>query len=249
MPLLLPRLPRQAAHRLYDVWVKSGQGGDYDFGIDRWPPEVRFTAVGGERVRQEHLIEIRNSVMNIAERWGYPDHRSRLSEFDYETAVFLGENGMFRSGEALRDEVWSFFGLVLFPDVVKWRFGDSRERYLGGVRNTFQRLWMRAFALDRGEGSSDRWGLIRALTEDALVQITERPSIGADPKLARNLAEAWCRAAERYGKNCMEDVMRLAVLRFRMKNVVRAMAFLPEEELAKVLDALFDEAADVLTRR
>jgi hypothetical protein len=249
MPLLLPRLPRQAAHRLYDVWVNSGQGGDYNFGIRRWPPEVRFTAVGGDRATPDQLSQIHNGVTSIAERCGYPNRRDELSRFDYETAVFLGENDVLRSGEALRDEVWSFFGLVLFPRVVKWRFGDSRERYLGGVRNTFQRLWMRAFALDRGEGANDRWGLIRELTEDALVQITERPSIGADPKLARNLAEAWCRAAENYGRNRMEDMMRLAVLRFRMKNVVRALAFLPEEELARVLDALFDEAADVLTRR
>ena len=50
---------------------------------------------------------------------------------------------------------------------------------------------MRARALDRGEQHPRRWQLLEELTEDALVQITERPSIGADPVLARAIAEAW----------------------------------------------------------
>jgi hypothetical protein len=147
------------------------------------------------------------------------------------------------SGEALRDDVWAFVAVVLAPDVVNWRFGRARERYLGGIRNAFQRVWMRASVLDRGTGHQDRWGLLEQLTEDALVQITERPSIGADPVLARALAEAWVRAAARHGRNRMEPVMRLATLRLRIRNEIQALPLVSRDELPAILDEFFDKAA------
>ena len=67
----------------------------------------------------------------------------------------------------------------------------SPKRFTGGVRNAFQRLWMRGSTLDRGEDRPDRWGLVRALSEDAMVQIFERASISSDARLARAVAEAW----------------------------------------------------------
>lgn len=82
--------------------------------------------------------------------------------------------------------------------------------------------------------------VFKELTEDALVQITERPSIGADPVLARAVAEAWLRARRHHGKGAMEPIMRRAVLRVRIRNEIRSLADLPTETLACVLDEAFD---------
>ena len=167
-----------------------------------------------------------------------------LPQFDCDVGVWLAQNDLIFDGAALRDEFWSFVGIVVASNVVLWRFGTSRERYLGGVRNTFQRLWLRARVLDRGAGSENRWQLLNDLTEDALVQIMERPSIGADPLLARSLAEAWVGAAVRFRKSKMEGVMRRATLRVRVQNEIRSLASLDSYSLASILDALFDAAAD-----
>lgn len=167
------------------------------------------------------------------------------ARFDREAAVWLATNNLISVGEALRDDFWSFLGVVAAPDVVQWRFGRSRERYLGGVRNTFQRLWLRARTLDRGPNRDNRWQLLYALSEDALVQISERPSIGADPFLARSLAEAWVRAAERFGTSRMEAIMRRATLLARVQNEIRSLASLDSDSLVVVLDAVFDAAAPV----
>jgi hypothetical protein len=136
------------------------------------------------QITSKQLEEMRNGIHEIAKRNGFSGNDSRVgfSKFDTEAAAWFADQTILASGEALRDDVWSFIGVVLAPDIVYWRFGTARKRYIGGVRNTFQRLWIRGVALDRGVDSLARWELLEELTEDALVQITERPSLSGDPK-------------------------------------------------------------------
>lgn len=179
-----------------------------------------------------------------AHGFGVPGNRASHARFDTELGASLAEMPLLSSGEALRDDFWTFVGTSLAPDVVYWRFGAARARYLGGVRNTFQRLWLRARVLDRGKQHPRRWQLLAALTEDALVQITERPSIGADPVLARGVAEAWLRARRHHGKSAMEPIMRRAALRVRIWNEIRSLADLPTDALPSVLNRAFDLPAE-----
>lgn len=244
MAILLPRLPEVEAARLLEAFLTNPESTTRNgFDPNRLPDGVRFGPTGGTRVSAGQLRKLHSDVVAIAQESGYPG-TGRYSEFDFRASVYLGESPLFMSGEALRDDVWSFVSIVMFPDIVWWRFRkDSRARYFGGVRNAFQRLWIRARALDRGAGHPDRWGLLRDLTEDALVQITERPSIGADPRVARQLAEAWVRARDRYGRDGLEDVMRSVTKLLRMRNVIRAYAVLPDQTLAEEFDELFSRFA------
>ena len=188
------------------------------------------------------LSALRTRILEIARRNGFGSTGGRggFARFDAEMAGTLNEDPLFTSGEALRDDVWAFVALSLAPDIVHWRFGSARERYLGGIRNTFQRLWMRGRALDRGAGHPQRWYLLEELTEDALVQITERPSLGGDPVLAKAIAEIWIRASRHHGKGAMEPIMRRAALQIRIRNEIRSLADLPPDHLAGVLDDAFD---------
>ena len=206
------------------------------------PEAVRFAATGGTRVRPNQLVALRDRIVRIGRSNGFGDDgvRDTQATFDAELAASLAEDSLFQSGEALRDDVWTFVGTSLAPDVVHWRFGTARERHLGGIRNTFQRLWMRGRALDRGAGHRERWALLGELTEDALVQITERPSLGGDPIVARAIAEAWLRASRHHGRARMEPIMRRATLRVRIWNETRGLADLPSEELAGVMSDAFN---------
>ncbi len=241
MAILLPRLPGPAAENLLEQFLANGPSAWTGFDASDLPDAVRFAATGGSRVNSAQLLALRNRILQVAKAnsLGRCGSRAWLAKFDAEVAALLAEEQMFASGEALRDDVWAFLGVSLAPDVVNWRFHAARERYLGGVRNTFQRLWMRGRALDRGAGHSDRWGLLVELTEDALVQITERPSLGGDPVLARAIAEGWLRAEHHYGKRAMEPIMRRAALRIRIWNEIRSLADLPSEQLARVIADAF----------
>ena len=223
------------------ISVEDGPDKWVGFDPSELPEAVRFAATGGSRAERDHLLSLRKTVEEAARAHGFgvPGNRASHARFDTELGASFAEMSLLSSGEALRNDFWTFVGTSLAPDVVYWRFGAARARYLGGVRNTFQRLWLRARALDRGKQHPRRWQLLEALTEDALVQITERPSIGADPVLARAVAEAWLRARRHHGKGAMEPIMRRAALRVRIWNEIRSLADLPTDALAGVLDRAF----------
>ena len=242
---LLPRLSSVAVNGLLDAQEEGQPPRPLTSTTHALPDATVYASSGGSRVEMSELIALRDGVVEIAQRHGFPGTRQqgRLAQFDAEAAAWLAGCETLASAEAQRDDVWAFIATALLPDVTHWRYGLARGRYEGGVRNTFQRLWMRAQALDRGVGHADRWGLLGALSEDALVQITERPAIGGDPVLARALAEGWARAAGRFGAGKMEDLMRRAVLRLRMINEFRMLSLSPSDELTTLVDELFEKAA------
>lgn len=208
---------------------------------------VTYAASGGSRAVSGELDQLRGGVIALARQCGFPDggKATRKSSFDAECAAWLAEQVSIRGGEALRDDVWAFIASCIAPDVALWRFEDAHpDRFQGGLRNTFQRLWLRAMALDRGEQAHDRWQLVQALSEDAAVQIVERPSIGADPVIARAIAEAWVETAARIGTRRMEAVTRAAVRRIRIANEIICFGVLAEAELSKQFQHFFDQAAD-----
>nr|WP_314260720.1 hypothetical protein [uncultured Devosia sp.] len=243
MVKLLPRLSGPPAELLLEEFFRAGAKSWSGFDADDLPDAARFAATGGSRLGAAELAEFRSGLMVIAQQHGFGTEgggRAGHAEFDAAVSAWLADHPLLGSGEALRDDVWTFVGVVLAPDVVHWRFGTSSERYHGGIRNTFQRLWMRGQALDRGVGSADRWHLVEQLTEDALVQITERPSIGGDAILASALAEAWVRGSKIHGRGAMEAVMRRAALRTRVWNELRTLSSLPQSELAAMMDAAME---------
>ena len=240
MVILLPRLPGPAAEILLEQHIANSFATWPGFDPRSLPAAVRFAATGGSQVHFDQLAALRDRILDVARSNGFGDTRvgDSHAKFDAEVAASLAEDPLFQSGEALRDDVWTFVGASLAPDIVHWRFGAARQRYLGGVRNTFQRLWMRGCALDRGADHEERWQLLE-LSEDALVQIIERPSLGGDPILARAIAEAWLSASLHHGRSAMEPIMRRAILRIRIWNELRCLANLPGDGLARVLDDAF----------
>ncbi|CUJ83573.1 hypothetical protein RUE5091_00127 [Ruegeria denitrificans] len=212
-------------------------------------PLATFGASGGSRVSRTILIQIRERLLDIAKAKGYPDPdagRTARSGFDLEVSAALATTDALNSGEALRDEVWAYIATVLLPDVTYWRFGNAKDRFRGGIRNAFQRLWLRGRCLDRGAAAEDRWGLIRDLTEDALVQIFERPGLSADPDLAQAVAEAWVRAAKKYRSGLMEEIMRNTAVPILAMKEIRSLTSLNKNDRITLLDEIFQGAADSL---
>jgi len=108
------------------------------------------------------------------------------------------------------------------------------------VRNTFQRLWMRANILDRGRTHDERWELLNNLTEDAMVQLIERPSISADIRVAKFIAEAWLKKSKIVGTSAMERIMRKAIIDFRIRSQIQHMSFLSDEDLVYEIEKVFE---------
>ena len=200
-------------------------------------------ATGGVPVDESRLSRIRQGIRSIAIDNGYPDRRES-GTFDTECSRYLCESAAIPEPEALRDEVWNFLTLVLMPDIAVWRFpGRARERMLSGVRNTFQRLWLRGRLIAQGGDCHETdWGLIGELTEDAFVAVIERPRLSANPCLAREFAEAWRRCARRTAGN-METIHRLAARNLMATKAVISLDALDISSLAQRIDDHFAQAA------
>ncbi|MFT8807203.1 DUF6339 family protein [Gluconobacter sp.] len=243
---LFPRLDRLAVDALLSARADDAVRPEPVVDADSFPVETRYAASGGSPIRPDVLIDIRAGLEEIAAGCGFPDRGSAAdrAQFDERASAFLAQRNELKGGEALRDDVWAFLACVVLPDLVAWRFVDRpAERFHGGVRNTFQRLWMRGHILDRGPASDARWELLGALTEDALVQITERPSIGNDARLSQALAEGWLRASKILGRSAMEDAMREAVIRLRLRNQVQLLSELDDQELEDAVNAFFAQSS------
>lgn len=202
---------------------------------------LSFAASGGSRA-EGLASKVSDTLREIAQRSGFPDNPSQVakSKFDHEAAIYLASEPGLQTGESLRDDVWAHMATVMVPDVVSWRFPDrAPHRFGGGVRNALQRLWLRGHVLDRGESHPDRWDLVRALSEDASVQIFERASIGGNRPLAMALAEEWVRMATKLGRGSMEPIMRRAIKLVRLRNEIVDIAGLPDEARDDLVTSCF----------
>lgn len=245
---LLPRLNALGMSNLLDR--AKGNGPTSKAAIEMLQENasmISFAASGGTQ-DVNAAGRISDLVKEVAAKHGFPEGVGQKAKaaFDVDCAIALAQSQELATGEALRNDTWAFLTGVMLPDVVEWRFpGANAERYEGGVRNMLQRLWMRGVILDRGPGIENRWGLVSALTEDAMVQIFERPSISADAVLARAIAESWVATSRKIGSSAMEDVMRRATKLLRIRNEIIDLGFLPNEELKIEVNSAFSRVSGI----
>lgn len=249
--LLLPRMPGHAVDDALELMRQSGIEGTKRPSISALPVSVSYAPVGGTPIGAEQLDALRKEIESIAASVGYPSDHSAAAKakFDALCAQHLADAAILANGDALRDDTWAFISSCLLRHLSVWRFGLAPARFHGGVRNTFQRLWLRARALDRGLGTPQRWELIDNLTEDAFVGIVERPAIAGNAALALAVGEGWLRASRIYGRSAMQEVMRRAIIGIRLRNEILMIAHLPETKKIVAIDSAFLAAASSLGLR
>ncbi|MDQ1010579.1 site-specific DNA-cytosine methylase [Streptomyces sp. V4I23] len=195
MSFLYPRLlaaqaaPLFAEYRDLPVTELTGR-------FDTAHESAVYVATGGDRVSAEQLRELREGVLALAKRAGFPhdSDRARNADFDLELAALLhGEMGMVPAEAASRD-VWAFLALVLLPDVAFWRYPQPpKDRVLGTdlTRHVFGRLWWRA-QLVRSSDPSAPYDALSILGEGAFDQIyARRAALGGSPHLVRSILRVW----------------------------------------------------------
>lgn len=160
-------------------------------------PKMRLSEFSGNEIDLAGLQSLRCAVMDLAIEFGFPSREgSRFISFDKAAADLLYELVDAPLADARSKDLWNFLTCVVLLDVASWRFENSKcnpkfNRYLGSPKNTFSRLWWRAYAL--GE-------LSHGLGEDNAVALMERTSLSGDKIVAREIVsafeEVWSGAVE-----------------------------------------------------
>lgn len=215
-----------------------------------------YAPTGGNRVDREVLAGIQSGIRKLATESGYPEDSSQESRgnFDAASARFLREQMGVSAAEASSQGMWAFVACVMLPDVVRWRFPGSREtsveRFLGGtrgIRNTFGRVWWRAYILELAD-SSDPYRLLRELGEDELVQIMERPNLAGNIVLAQLTAQCFLEALPEFPAHVpRSELLRDAMKRIRRLFPVMAFDAMDRNMLEELLEGIFVESAKKLS--
>ena len=260
MSWLFPQIPRPDAEQLIDLFNADPANRCFS-GFEH--PRRFYQASGGDRLPDEELKVARAAILAIAEKSGFPDQppsNTRNQAYaKFEAAVaewFAGwaTLDVERPGvaaETTRRDWWSYLTLVVLPEVACWRWVSEtqgnllkHERFLGGGRNTFQRIHRRVLCLDRGTDHPDRFGLIRELKEDDFSAILERPSLSSSPRIARMIAEELLLMRARlseagWGLGQQQSVYRQAIKDLCAYGIVTVFDLLDDAQLQDVVRESF----------
>lgn len=205
-------------------------------------PEAAPVATG-TRVAASRLEEVCDRVRQAAVERGYPESLRRGREWTFDSAAgrALYETMDIIPADAATEGVWSFLSLIVLPEIGPWRFPErAQDRLLGHPRNVFRRSWWRAHVLgvDLDEAPEGQ----QPLGEDELVQIMERPTLAANPAVARAVRDGIFRGAARvpaarseFGRDLTKRVLRLTPF--------ISLDLLSEPELTMLVDELIEQSA------
>lgn len=208
------------------------------------------TVIGAEfypfadvRSEDSELQFLRQRIIEIAKRYGYPNQVSSRMKVSFEgelTNIFQTEIAM-SPAEASTMDVWHFFNLRLLADITLWRFGSfdeeknrwsiNEERLYIFNRNMFGRIWWRGHILGHE--------LAGKLSEDETVQILERPTLYAYPSFAKAVGT---RYLDSPSKIRATRVLRDASKRFTRRMAVLSVFIMQESQLTQFVDEVFTES-------
>ena len=149
----------------------------------------------GSRVTQEKLAALRDEVISLAEKFGFPDTATETSskrKFNRGLSSVLHHSMQISPSNAARREVWSYLSMILLPDVAMWRYPDLEPaRVLGQAersinRNFLRSAWWRAEVL--GADSNDPPAVF---LEDNLVHIMEVTGLFGNKRITSAIVDIW----------------------------------------------------------
>jgi hypothetical protein len=266
MTQLIPQIPAGVAEPLLAQLALS-RHADLDPGAELRCPQAITQPTGGLPITDTLLNELRTAIVKAAQNVGFPGSRpTSFLRFELEVAQVLAAwpplwNAQGSpSGEALRNDCWTFITMVLVPDVALWRWpakgGEDgpgsrswKGRMVGGSRNAFQRIFRRVMCLDRGADHPDRWGLIRELQEDDFSAILERPGLSSNREVAVCLGEEYLAMKQRLSQlsaGDRQEVYRQATKAIRAYGVVQPLDLMSAENRERLIQNAFRQYEDEL---
>ena len=257
MIYLLPQLPKNIAQAAIFDFIKNGRIDQSD--ILKNYDGLFYASSENRKVRSQDLVSLRNEILDLAKKNGFGNESSnRFREFEYDVAISLSScnflwNNSLPTGEALRNNFWTYLTIVLFPDLAAWRWPMPQDgqlstawngRIMGGTRNTFQRIFRRVLSFDRGLNHPERFNLIKNLMEDDFSAILERTSIGCNSRIAIALAEEFLSMRKRHSEKSKQ--IQTLIYRESTKDLtaygkVQSLDLLEEKDLKELISQVFQQ--------
>ena len=194
-----PRIPRMTKRAALDLVEKVQQSED---ATDHLATESsygkgHYILPAESLISCEELMALKTHVIDALEgrgfQFGVLIPKTKVAEWDQILGQALWEKLKISIPQSNDKEVWTYLSVFVFYGFAEWRYptsedgSENRERLIGERRNVLRKCWIRVVALGPDLLLDNHPGSQR-LSEDELVAIFERPTLGDDKILARAIA-------------------------------------------------------------
>jgi len=133
---------------------------------------------------------LRDQIYNIAKRYGFPGEAiddDIKTKFDKEIGECIFLTMKITPSVAATLSMWQLLNLKLIPDIVYWRWEDSKDHFYGVRRNFLGTQWWRYYLYS---DTHDSLQLYKNLSDATLADLYERPGTRGLPNHVINIP-AW----------------------------------------------------------
>lgn len=238
---VFPRLPLVRAQLLCDEVIRAAQDGGLQALTEMAAashPNAAPVPTGGRIASADEIWSAREEVLSAIDPWldygALKLRDGRSVSFDVQLGQALHEALRILPADAAHDGTWSFLSLVVFPDVVAYRFPELHpDRFVGKYpRNALRRVWFRQELLG---------GLLQKarfpLGEDEATGLFERTALVRNRRLAKLLAIEVMSRPEA-GRSLWA---RKLYKRVTFATGPRMLDHLPEDQLQSLIDGVVEE--------
>ncbi|MCH4475757.1 hypothetical protein [Staphylococcus haemolyticus] len=131
----------------------------------------------------------------------------------------LNENIKFYNRDAMNDDLWRYLSIKVIPDIVHSRWGFNEDHYF----KTSRRIWLKTIwwyiNLSWTGNIKSTYRLLENNTTDTILQLVERPGIGYNVEMYRELMKQY---------NSYSDSSRQLFRRVLKLNTARLLTTSPE---------------------
>lgn len=138
----------------------------------------------GDMVLYEELDSLRLEVINLAKKYGFGDIDNNVGnslklKFDKELGSFIYKKMNITPSVAATLPMWQFLNLQLLPDVVYWRWRNSKDHFYSERRNYLGTQWWRYYLFSDSEESLKIYSI---LNNAEIAELYERSGSRGLPK-------------------------------------------------------------------
>lgn len=165
---------------------------------------------------RDKIFDLKN--LDTSEKLGYSFDLS----FGLELYSILNNQYNFKLRDAANDDIWRFLQLQIIPDVVFSRWGLNEERFYKANR----RIWIKTLwwyvHLSWNNDKTTTYQLLEKNTTDTIMNLVERPGLGYDIELYRQIMR-------KYRQYCDgSNESRMLFRRVMIMNIARSATVSPE---------------------
>ena len=207
----------------------------------------------GEKISWFELNEFREkihkAVMPYMYKYEFIQNTKAFDQLMYKT---FHENvkDMFPS-LASHSEVWNFFNVCLFPDIVAYRWRkkngaiEYNDRFFSSTRNYCGSIWWRIYFFYDEENPDPYW-ILNELNEDDFVQILERVKVRGYPNISKLLGKKIIEIRKNFQENSFlrDVIIRHLIIEIRVQALDYDFNECKKEELEKVLQETYKRIKD-----